>query len=562
MRGKQLNQEEKLDIINKYQNSDTGIQALSKIFGVGKLKIKDVLIEANIEFKKKGNQSKNNYTELTDNYKLIIFESETGEYIATCKQTGKVFKDANNYSGALTAHIKTLHPEIEIPANTYLNKRYELEHGKKWYADYFDIQEVDKKETKKCSYCDWETEDVLNRTGCFEVHLKKTHNIDLSEHLDKYPDDVDYFSNYKDYNDVDSFVSCLECGEKMGIINNRHLEKHNMTVNDYKIKYPSAILVSKNSSKRLSEATIINNMNMTYTWTSKGELEVKAFIENLGYEATKAKNRKLLLGKEIDILIESAKLCIEYNGLYYHTENFGRDYKYHLDKTLACNNAGYSLIHIFEDEWQLKKTIVESKLRHILRKSNGISIGARKCTIKEISSKTKSEFLNEYHIQGNDKSNILIGAFYDEILVGVITFNNKRNMTSNLEEGEFELTRFATNSDYIISGLCSKMVKYFIKNYNPKKIISFADRRWTLDALDNMYTKIGFKLANIVKPSYTYYSAKVNKYKRFHKYGFGKKNLAILYPHLDMNKSETELMTELGYSKIWDCGLFKYEMVL
>ena len=77
-----------------------------------------------------------------------------------------------------------------------------------------------------------------------------------------------------------------------------------------------------------------------------------------------------------------------------------------------------------------------------------------------------------------------------------------------------------------------------------------------------MYTKIGFKLANIVKPSYTYYSAKVNKYKRFHKYGFGKKNLAILYPHLDMNKSETELMTELGYSKIWDCGLFKYEMVL
>jgi hypothetical protein len=562
MRGKQLNQDEKLDIIDKYQNSDTGIEALSKMFGVGKLKIKDVLIEANIEFKKKGNQSKNNYLELTDNYKLITFESETGEYIAICKQTGKVFKDANNYSGALTAHLKTLYPEIDVPANTYHNKRYELEHGKKWYSDYFDIQEVDKKETKKCSYCDWETEDILNRTGCFEVHLKKTHNIDLSEYLNDYPEDINYFSNYKDYNDVDSFVSCLECGEKMGIINNRHLEKHNMTVNDYKIKYPSALLVSKKSSKRLSEATIINNMNMTYTWTSKGELEVKAFVESLGYETTKAKNRGLLLGKEIDILIESAKLCIEYNGLYYHTENFGRDYKYHLDKTLACNNAGYSLIHIFEDEWQLKKTIVESKLRHILRKSNGISIGARKCIIKEISSKTKSDFLNEYHIQGNDKSNILIGAFYDELLIGVITFNNKRNMTSDLKEGEFELTRFATNSDYIISGLCSKMVKYFIKKYNPKKIISFADRRWTLDALDNMYTKIGFKLANVVKPSYTYYSSKVNKHKRFHKYGFGKKNLAILHPYLDMNKSETELMTELGYSKIWDCGLFKYEMVL
>lgn len=37
MRGKQLNEEEKLDIIDKYQNSDIGIETLSKIFGVGKL---------------------------------------------------------------------------------------------------------------------------------------------------------------------------------------------------------------------------------------------------------------------------------------------------------------------------------------------------------------------------------------------------------------------------------------------------------------------------------------------------------------------------------------------
>jgi hypothetical protein len=83
-----------------------------------------------------------------------------------------------------------------------------------------------------------------------------------------------------------------------------------MTVNDYKIKYPSAILVSKNSSKKLSEATKINNMYMKPVWASKGELEVKDFVESLGFVTSKANNRKLLMGKEIDIVIDSEKLGI------------------------------------------------------------------------------------------------------------------------------------------------------------------------------------------------------------------------------------------------------------
>lgn len=558
MRGKQLNEGEKLDIIDKYQNSDIGIEALSKIFGVGKLKIKDVLIEANIEFKKKGNQSKNNYLELTDNYKLITFESENGEYIATCKQTGKVFKDANNYSGALTTHIKSLYPEIEIPANTYLNKRYEIEYGKKWYADYFDIQEVDKKETKKCPYCDWETEDVLNRTGCFEVHLKKTHNIDLSEHLDKYPDDIDYFSNYKDYNDVDSFVSCLECGEKMGIINNRHLEKHNMTVNDYKIKYPSAILVSKNSSKKLSEATKINNMYMKPVWASKGELEVKDFVESLGFVTSKANNRKLLMGKEIDIVIDSEKLGIEYNGLYYHSEKNGKAIDYHLDKTMSCNKIGYDLIHIFEDEWEFKKDIVKEILKDILNKKDGKKINLNECKIKEIDYNIKSNFLTEFHIKGDDSSNILIGAFYNNKIVGVMTFEDSINQPSFLNKNEYQLNRFIINPNFIIKDLLKEMLKYFIINYNPKKIISYGDRRWILKENHNIYTDLGFNYIENTKPEYW-----ILKGRLIRSYGHNYKiitrnNEKILIKHNDNNK----IITDYKLDKIWDCGSFKFEMLL
>jgi hypothetical protein len=30
---------------------------------------------------------------------------------------------------------------------------------------------------------------------------------------------------------------------------------------------------------------------------------------------------------------------------------------------------------------------------------------------------------------------------------------------------------------------------------------------------------------------------------------------------MDFSKTEKQLTTELGYDKIWDCGLFKYELI-
>lgn len=75
-----------------------------------------------------------------------------------------------------------------------------------------------------------------------------------------------------------------------------------------------------------------------------------------------------------------------------------------------------------------------------------------------------------------------------------------------------------------------------------------------------MNTKLGFNLVNITKPNYWYYNSKINKTKRLHKFGFGKTSLKKKFPNLDYNKTEKELMEELGYCRIWDCGLFKYEL--
>lgn len=121
----------------------------------------------------------------------------------------------------------------------------------------------------------------------------------------------------------------------------------------------------------------------------------------------------------------------------------------------------------------------------------------------------------------------------------------------------WNLNRFVTDINYTCLGAGGKLFKYFISNYKCVEIKSFADRRWTTNPYNNLYTKIGFKFDSFTSPDYTYYNPKVEKYKRFHKFGFRKKILNKKYG-LPLTMTETEMIKALGYDRIWDCGLIKY----
>ena len=143
------------------------------------------------------------------------------------------------------------------------------------------------------------------------------------------------------------------------------------------------------------------------------------------------------------------------------------------------------------------------------------------------------------------------------VIVGLLWVKKTTN------EDEYELLRFCNKLNTNVVGGASKLFKYFINKYNPHKIISFADRRWTLNENDNLYTKIGFKLVSILKPDYSYVNSKISRNHRFHKFGFGKSSIKKRYPNIyNENKTEWEMMQELGYDRIWDCGKFKYELNL
>ena len=279
---------------------------------------------------------------------------------------------------------------------------------------------------------------------------------------------------------------------------------------------------------------------------SRPEKEITDFICNLiGENNVITNTRKFLDGQEIDIYLPQLKIGIEYDGLYWHSEANEKDKNYHLKKTELTESKGIRLIHIFEDEWREHKEIVLNKIKHIIGKDNSIVVGARKCRINLINKDLAKTFLDKYHIQGYVSSTIYLGAYYNNELVGVMTFLKEKDM-------EWNLTRFATNFKYRLPGLANKLFKSFIINNNPQMVKSFLDRRWGT-CNDNVYNKLGFYLDEVQKPDYSY----VKGHSRYHKFNFRKKTLSKKY-NLPLSMTEKEMCDKLGYFRIWNCGLYKY----
>lgn len=284
---------------------------------------------------------------------------------------------------------------------------------------------------------------------------------------------------------------------------------------------------------------------------SQEETEVVEYIKSI-YDGKvlnrTSENRQLIAPQEIDILIPSKKIGIEFDGLYYHCDDSNKDKNYHLHKTERMEKLGWKLIHIFEDEWVNKREICKSRLCSALG-CNLRKIFARKCSIEEISYNETEEFLNRTHIQGSVKSKINIALKYEGRIVSVMTFGKPR-----FEKGyDFELLRFSNELFTQVIGGAGKMLKYFERNYRPKSIISYADRRWSKG---DLYNALGFSFKGYSRPSYWYVKGVFNRENRVK---YQKHKLSHILKNFDKNLSEMENMRNNGFRVIWDCGNMVFE---
>lgn len=280
---------------------------------------------------------------------------------------------------------------------------------------------------------------------------------------------------------------------------------------------------------------------------SSTEKQLKDFIETLGLEIINNSKSVIKISEdhplELDIFIPSKNVAIEYDGLYWHSEVY-KPNNYHQLKSDLCREKGIRLIHIFGDDWQNKRPICES----IIKSSLGIydrKIFARKCTIKDIDSKTYKLFLNENHIQGAVNSSIRKGLFYDDELVQVIGLGKSR-----FKKDELELHRMCSKLNTQVLGGFSKLLHNLT---DIKEFITYVD----LALFDGKgYEASGFEFLGKTKPNYWYLdkgcTVRISRQKcQKHKLK------TFLGESFDPNLTELQNMHKAGYVRFFDSGTEK-----
>ena len=255
-------------------------------------------------------------------------------------------------------------------------------------------------------------------------------------------------------------------------------------------------------------------------------------------------------GLEIDIYLPKLNIGFEFNGIYWHSDE-RLDNNYHLNKTNYFKEKNIRIIHIWEDDWDNNRDIIKSQITYLLNKCDN-RIYARKCEIREVSGEIAKRFLENNHIQGFIRSNIKIGLYYDNELVSLMTFDQFEGR-KKMNESEWNLSRFCSKINTNVIGSASKLLKYFIKTYNPKRVISFADKDWS-DG--DLYYLLGFELKYELNPDYKY----VYNHKRINKQRFTKKKLVEM--GYDVKLTESQIMKELNIPKIYNVGQMKFELFL
>lgn len=347
----------------------------------------------------------------------------------------------------------------------------------------------------------------------------KTNEQFIAESKALYPGEFEYDECHYTRSNANVRLKCNKCGKYFDVEANSHLNRN------YGCPYHY-----RNRSK--AEDEIIELLR---------EFDSDPY---LGY-------RELLEDRyELDIYDDRKLFAIEYDGIFWHNEN-NKPKDYHLKKTIECENKGVHLIHIFEDEWKdkAKQDIWKSMLCNFYGRIES-KVFARKCEVKEIDKRTCYDFLNENHLQGKCVCKIRLGLYYKGELVSVMTFGPTRHFIGGSNH-EYELLRFCSKKYTSVIGGASKLFKYFVKNYSPKSIVSYADRRWSTGGL---YETLGFKLYNKSRPNYYY----VIKDKRKNRFNFRKSILMKKYG-CPRDMSEHDFCKSQGWYRIYDCGSLCYE---
>lgn len=300
------------------------------------------------------------------------------------------------------------------------------------------------------------------------------------------------------------------------------------------LKINNSVVSVKHDCGTEFELTFFDKPRCQHCKTSSApEQELYLFLKSLGVDVIR-NDRKILSGRELDLVVPAHKIAIEMNGVYWHHSETNKLSL--LEKHRLAAEYGYSLIHIWDYEWYQKQSIIKS----IIRAKLGLTekIAARKCIVKSLDKLSADNFLKEHHLQGTCKSSIRSGLFYGDMLVGVATFGKSR-----FKHRELELLRMCFLPGVQIQGGVSKLLSTITE-----PLMTYADLRF---GLGNGYLSAGMKTAGRTKPGYCWFSRGVV----LSRYETQKSKLpALLGERFNSEKTEDWNMKNAGFLKLVDCG--------
>ena len=145
--------------------------------------------------------------------------------------------------------------------------------------------------------------------------------------------------------------------------------------------------------------------------TSKPEQEIEDFIKSFYSGECIRNSRNIISPQELDLYYPEKKIAIEYNGSYWHSDEF-KEKDYHINKFNLCKDNNILLVSIFESEWNNKKEEIKNYLKDLF---NG----------KE----NKLSFNEDYSLMNNNYPSPNINIKLSIIQEDYYTFNNHNIFT-------------------------------------------------------------------------------------------------------------------------------------
>lgn len=526
-------------------------------------------------------------------YDKMNYNVSTSKIIITCPIHGNFEQTPGQHlsgRGCPKCKFETIKNKLRTPINEVLAKFHAV-HGDKYVYDltgYTDLKSVIKIQCPEHGWFNQSCQNHLNGNGCPECgkvnstsKRKLQRDILISKFKQVHGEVYDYSKMIYEYKKKPVIITCPVHGDftqtpenhltgsgcpKCAIIKNA--EKRKYTFDDFmklsrerhgdKYEYHEEDFKSYTRDKtRITCDTHgdfwmlpINHVNgqecpKCHGNVSKVENELFEVVKVIFPDAVQS-DKTVLLGKELDILVPSINLAIEFDGLYWHNElNVGMNY--HLEKTIECEKRGLRLFHVFEDEWLNKRELIVSMLRYIAGKDIK-KVMARKCEVIVIDNNTARDFYDHNHLQGHVVSNVHLALVINGEILCVESFSCKKDKNDVLV---WYLTRFANKIGISVTGGASKLLRHFEKHYNPSILVSYVDRRWSTG---NLYNVLGFKLKHVTPPSYYL----VVNGERRHRFAFRKEVLMEKYG-CPAWQSEHEFCLEQRWYRIYNCGVMVME---